>query len=106
MSIEAVSSGHEEVSIAMEDIKNRVLHTLEITPYVTRSMIQVALGPAISPKFWDAPLKSLVDEGKVKLVETVVASPGGRALNKAIYHLPCYPYPPVKVVEVEAAAVA
>lgn len=101
---ESPSSAHEEVSLAMDDIRNRILHTLEIFPYVSRSMIQVALGPALSPKFWDSPLAALVDEGKVKVVETVVASPGGRALNKSIYHLPCYPYPPVKVTEVEAAA--
>lgn len=95
---------HEEVTVAMDDVKARILHTLEIFPYISRSMIQVALGPGLSPKFWDGPLSALVDEGRIKLVETVIASPGGRALNKVIYHLPCYPYPPVKVQEVEITA--
>jgi len=87
---------------ATQDIRARIIHTLQVFPYISRAMLQVALGPGLSPKFWDGPLQDLVNEGVIKLVETVVATPGGRTLTKGIYHLPEYPYPPVKVKEIEA----
>lgn len=94
---------HEHASIeeGIEAIEAKILHSLEVFPYLSRGMIQQGLGPGCQPKFWDPVLRRLVEQGKIKTVETTVASPGGRALSKTIYHLPCYPYPPAKVEAIE-----
>ena len=94
-------SDNLNVQEGLDEIRERILHLLEIFPYLSRSMIQIGLGPNCSPKFWDPVLTQLVELNKIKLVETTVASPGGRALQKGIYHLPKYPYPPASVATIE-----
>jgi len=85
----------EVVTTVDEDIQAKILALLEVYPYVSRSMIQTGLGPALPPKLWDPILKALVDTEQVCFREVTAASiPTGRSLTKGIYHLPKFPYPP------------
>jgi len=92
----------DSIDEAMKDIEAKILHTLEIFPYISRGMVQQGIGPGVSPKLWDPVLERLCEEGKIKMVTTTVGSPSGRALSKTIYHLPKFPYPPVSVDTLEA----
>lgn len=84
---------------ALEDVGSKILHILEVTPYLTRAQIQVSLGPALPPKIWDPVLQELVKEDKIYSVERSTQTPSGRNLVKTIYHLPTFPYPPVAVAQ-------
>ncbi len=88
-----------DVSAAVEDVRIKILHNLEVYPYLSRAMIQTGLGPAMPPRLWDPVLEDLIIRGEIMVVEKTVTSPGGRALTKQIYHLPTYPYPPVGLAE-------
>jgi hypothetical protein len=84
---------------AADDVKAEIIQLLETYPYVSRSMIQVGLGPACPPKLWGPVLQALVDSGEVKLENMPVTTPKGRTLNKVIMHLKKFPWP-VTIVEV------
>lgn len=93
--LQAIEEAPDNMQVAMDDLKGKILHLLEICPYLTRSMIQVGLGPGLSPKFWDPILKGLVESRELKCEEINTTNQGGRSLNKTIYHLPKFPYPPI-----------
>lgn len=86
---------------AAEDVKARILHLLDIYPYISRAMIQTGLSPALPPKLWDPVLQHLVNTGEISHVEIQATTPGGRALSKGIYHLPKFPYPVVTCAQLE-----
>lgn len=89
---------------AAEDVRERILHLLDIYPYVSRAMIQTGLSPALPPKLWDPVLQHLVNTKEVVYLEIQATTPGGRSLSKGIYHLPKYPYPVVTCAQLELMA--
>lgn len=89
---------------AAKDVRERILHLLKVYPYISRSMIQVGLSPALPPKLWDPVLQQLVNEKAVQHVETQAQTPAGRTLTKGIYYLPEYPFPPVTTAQLEDLA--
>ncbi len=90
---EAEQDNMEELVNATKD---KILHLLETFPYISRSMIQTGLSPALPPKLWGPILDKAVEQGEIKLVEVATTNPSGRALTKGVYHLPHYAYPPEK----------
>lgn len=81
-----------------KDIEVRISHLLKIYPYLSRGMIQQGLGPGTPPKLWDPILKAMVEKGEVKCVTiSIDDAPSGRVQSKTIYHLPCFPYPPITI---------
>lgn len=94
-----VESHAEQIN---QDIESRIAHILEVHPYISRSMLQVAIGPGLSPKFWDPVFQRMIESGTIKLAKTTVVSPGGRELVKEVYHLPKFPYPPIQITDIES----
>lgn len=86
--------GEPAVESLAHDVRAKILFLLETYPFISRSMIQVGLSPALPPKLWDPILQSLVTEGSVIYVEVQATNPGNRTLVKGVYHLPKYQYPP------------
>lgn len=101
MTVQEVSAHPTDTEVAAQEVKDRINHTLEVYPYVSRSMLQVAIGPGLSPKFWDPVFQHMVEHGEIKCIKTQVTSPGGRLLVKEIYHLPKFPYPPIAISDIE-----
>jgi hypothetical protein len=89
---------------AAEECRQKINDILSVTPYITRAMVQVALSPALPPKFWDPILTSMVESKQVLSVEAQVTSNKGRTSNKTIYFLPIFPYPPIQLKELRALA--
>lgn len=88
---------HTSLDEGIEEVRARILHLLEIYPFMARSMIQVGIGPGCPPKIWDPILQQLVSEGKICKEEINTTSPKGRSGSKDVYHLPCFTYPPAKL---------
>lgn len=91
----------ESLDDAVSDVRAKIIHLLEVFPYISRAMIQTGLSPALPPKLWDPVLQQLVTEKVVQYIEVTTTTPGGRVLTKGIYHLPKFPYPVITVEEYE-----
>lgn len=93
--VEAVVEAEGET--VQDDTREKILFILGIYPYISRSMIQVALGPGLPPKLWDPVLAGMVDKKEVCHCWENVTAPNGRASTKGVYYLPSFPYPPTKL---------
>src|SRR5690349_15361962 len=87
-----------ETASVRQDVAEKILFILDIYPFVSRAMLQVALSPALPPKLWGPILDALVSGGLIILEEHQKTSPNGRNQVKQVYHLPKYPYPPASVL--------
>lgn len=69
-----------EAAIQVEGsvIEDKILHTLSVYPRISPSMLQVGVGPSLSPVIWRPILDSLIMQGKVKREHIRRESPGGR----------------------------
>jgi hypothetical protein len=80
---------------AVEQVRERILHALEIFPFISSSMLHQAIGTATLGSLWKPVLNELIEEGLV--VETTFSgkSSGGRTQSYSILHLPRnkYSYP-------------
>lgn len=102
--VEAGAEVAETIEATVEgDVSEKILHTLQTYPYLSRAMIQVALGPALPPKLWAPILGDLLRTNQICYVKETVEAPSGRSLVKGIYHLPSFPYPPVNSVTMAQA---
>jgi hypothetical protein len=80
-------------------VSQRILYLLNVYPGISRSMLQVAIGAAMSPTIWKPVLEQLIKEGKVKQLTKAGRTPMGRTIQ----HLHLYVTDP-KAVEAELAA--
>lgn len=62
----------------MRNIRDKILHVLKHYPVLSPSMLQVGIGPSISPRAWHPVLDSLVQENIVQKSERGVEDPSGR----------------------------
>lgn len=74
-------------------LAKRILHALEIYPYMSASMIHMAIGTSTSTSIWRPVLEHLVEAGKVTETDHISKSPLDRTQTYTIYHLPSNPYP-------------
>lgn len=87
-----VTPARAEEFDAQGAVKAKILHALEIFPFVSASMIHMAIGTATMSALWKPVLDKLVDEGEVVLL-AVAAAGLNRAQVYHIYHLPKAKYP-------------
>ena len=92
---DVVAVENTQLEEALDEVKAKLMHLLEVYPYISRAMIQTGLSPALPPKIWDPILQGAVEAKEICYVEIQAESPNGRTLTKGIYHLPRFPYPPV-----------
>ncbi len=102
----ATATENSQLGEALDEVKAKLMHLLEVYPYISRAMIQTGLSPALPPKIWDPILQGAVDAGEICYVAIQSESPNGRTLTKGIYHLPRFPYPPVSLKEYEGLTAA
>jgi hypothetical protein len=76
----------------IEETKIRILHALEVFPFISSSMLHQAIGTATSGRLWKPILEGLIEDGKVCCLEFPAKGAAGRAQTYTIYHLPKYPY--------------
>lgn len=65
----------------------RIIHALEVFPFLSSSMLQVALGTSTSVLVWRPMLMVLEAEGVVTKTEIKAQTPMGRNLVYNVYHL-------------------
>ena len=66
------------VSITEEMIHDKICHVLTIYPGISYSMLQVGIGPAISPRMWHPVMQKLKERGRVQEREQIVKGPTDR----------------------------
>lgn len=82
----------DSMAQVIEETKLRMLHALEVFPFISPSMLHQAIGTATSTKLWRPLLDHLVEEGKVVLTEITLKTATGRMQSYAIYHLAKHAY--------------
>lgn len=73
---------------AVDLIRARILHSLEIFPFMGASMIHQSIGTSTSTVLWRPVLNGLVEDGAVCKKEVTCKTPLGRMQSYEIYHLP------------------
>jgi hypothetical protein len=76
----------------IEQTKLRILHGLEVFPFISASMLNQAIGTGTPNDLWRPCLEALVSEGKVIEHIHAAKSPTGRAQSYTIYHLAKHSY--------------
>lgn len=84
----------EEIRKELSLIKARILHALEIFPFLSGSGINQAIGTNTSTALWRPILKRLVADGTVSCTEVVAQTPLNRTQTYTIYHLASRKYEP------------
>lgn len=90
--MEQTNKQPEELDVR-EYYSQRILHTLEVFPFLSSSMIHVGIGTASPTNLWKPVLQELVEVGKVSVTEITANSPSDRRQAYTIYHLPHRQYP-------------
>ncbi|MEB3061026.1 hypothetical protein VJJ74_07700 [Parvimonas micra] len=73
-------------------IRARIIHALEVYPFISSSMLHIALGTSTSTMMWRPILMQLEAEGLVTKTEVRVQTPIGRNQVPIVYHLTKNPY--------------
>jgi hypothetical protein len=81
----SISDGESETA---NIVRARILHILEIYPFLSSSMIHIGLGTSLPISLWKPILATLVTEEAVCLTEVTSRTPIGRMQTFSIYHLP------------------
>lgn len=82
---EDTSAGGSDVNTLIRD---KILHVLEIFPYISNSMIHMAIGTSTPTILWKPILEQLVKEGLILETTITAKSPLDRQQTYTIYHLP------------------
>lgn len=90
-----MSEDNDFTSITEGLIRDRICHVLIIYSGISYSMLQVGIGPAISPKMWHPVIAKLKEEGHV--VETENESQGPTGRSQTYKHL-CYVANPQPII--------
>lgn len=77
----------DDFANVIEQTRLRMLHALDVFPFISASMLHQAIGTSTSTSLWRPLLIQMVEEGII--VETVVQAktPTGRAQSYTVYHL-------------------
>ena len=71
-----------------ESMRKRILHNLEVFPFLSSSMLHIGIGTATMTEFWKPVLAKLVEDGEVCVHEVTAMAPSDRRQVYTIYHLP------------------
>ena len=77
----------DSMAQVIETTKMRILHGLEIFPFISQSMLNQAIGTSTPGELWRPCLVALIEEGKVKETTIQAKTVSGRAQSYTIYHL-------------------
>lgn len=72
--------------------REKILHALEVFPFLSNSMIHMAIGTSNSTLLWKPVLEALVAEGSVVETTHSAKTPIDRSQSYTIYHLPINSY--------------
>lgn len=79
-------------SQAVEQVREKILHSLTIYPFLSGSMINVGIGTSTMGALWKPVLKELIDKGIVTETNLTMQTPQGRSQSYNIFHLTANPY--------------
>lgn len=96
--VQQTSNTTDQINDVILATTGKIISLLETFPYISRTMIQVGLSPALPPKLWSPILDELVEKGEILKHSLPVTNNEGRTTTKVVYHLPKFPYPPVTAV--------
>lgn len=82
--VDAIEAGYYN---AVEQVRERILHALEIFPFISSSMLHQAIGTATLGSLWKPVLNELIQDGKVMETTFTAKSFGGRQQSYTILHL-------------------
>jgi len=77
----------DDMAQVIEQTRERILHALEIFPFISGSMLNQAIGTSTPTKLWKPILEQLVTEGKVSETLIHAKTPTGRAQTYTVLHL-------------------
>jgi hypothetical protein len=81
-----------DIQEILASCKARILHTLEVFPFLSSSMIHMGIGTNTPTALWRPILRRLIDDGIVQKTERSFRAPNGRMQPYTIYHLPASIY--------------
>ena len=61
-----------------EKLADKIVHILTVYPMISPSMLQIGLGPAVSPSIWKPILEGLIESGTVIRTNVLAETPSGR----------------------------
>ena len=95
MNLAAAETETPAVEGALEEIRmlrDKILFSLELYHFLSKSMIHQAVGTATSRRLWDPVLDALIQEGLIECTTLEAKTPLGRNQTFTIYHLSTRPY--------------
>lgn len=72
----------------------RIVHALEIFPFLSRSGIHQQIGTSTPTGLWQPVLQRLLNSGRVVCTEVTATTPLERVQKYSVYHLPTNQYTP------------
>ena len=78
----------DSMAQVIETTRMRILHALEVFPFISGSMLHQAIGTSTSGDLWKPLLAQLIEEKAVVETNVQARSVTGRAQSYTIYHLP------------------
>lgn len=92
-SVEASEQGLANFEVLKTEVRERILHTLSIYPFISSSMLHIGIGTSNPVTLWRPILAELVAEGVVVVTQVSATTPQQRAQSYQIYHLATHEYP-------------
>jgi hypothetical protein len=84
----------DEIRKELALIRERIVHALEIFPFLSSSAIHQAIGTGTATALWRPLLMKLVAEGTVCKTEVIAQTPLNRTQTYHLYHLATRTYEP------------
>lgn len=78
----------DNASNVQDLVRDKILHALEIFPFISNSMIHMAIGTSTPTMLWKPILEQLVKDGAILETTITAKSPLDRQQTYTIYHLP------------------
>lgn len=78
----------DDMANVIEQTRLRMLHALEVFPFISASMLHQAIGTSTSTALWRPLLTQLLEEKLVQEDTIQAKTPTGRSQSYTIYHLP------------------
>lgn len=72
---------------AIQNIQAKIMHVLSIYPKLSPSMLQVGVGPGLTPDIWKPMLANLIERGLVQEETVSKATPTGRKQQYTVISL-------------------
>jgi hypothetical protein len=82
------SANSADIAEVISELRTKILHVLEIFPFLSGSMIHMAIGTSTATKLWKPIVEGLVQDGTVVQSNRSYLHPvSGRLQPYTIYHL-------------------